>query len=77
MVGMLSALIAAASWLVLATFLKLPVSTTHGMGMCLPYSLLTHPLGEALVDTSVGAMECGGGLHSGRNRGLRTCGQRH
>jgi len=31
MVGMLSALIAAASWLVLATFLKLPVSTTHGM----------------------------------------------
>ena len=32
MVGMLSALIAAAAWLVLATFLNLPVSTTHGMG---------------------------------------------
>ncbi|ELR15426.1 Phosphate transporter family protein [Acanthamoeba castellanii str. Neff] len=31
MVGMLSALIAAAAWLVLATFLNLPVSTTHGM----------------------------------------------
>lgn len=30
--GMLSALIAAAAWLVLATFLNLPVSTTHGMG---------------------------------------------
>jgi hypothetical protein len=34
MVGMLAALLAAAVWLVLATFLNLPVSTTHGMGMC-------------------------------------------
>jgi phosphate/sulfate permease len=34
MLGMLAALIGGATWLVLATFLSLPVSTTHSMGTC-------------------------------------------
>lgn len=46
MVGMLAALIAAAAWLVLATFLKLPVSTTHGMGKERPRS--SEPYGGLL-----------------------------
>lgn len=36
MLGMLAALIGGAIWLVLATFLSLPVSTTHSMGTAPP-----------------------------------------